>query len=134
MVNYQEIYYTFKHFSDCEIAYLEKNKVKQTIEATLWLIFLFFPALIQTHVPTTGPSALITYSVLLFLGFISIPRLSRKILNIYLTKFNKELNKKSTLFEKYQDIIKLSVLSVLSEGSDGFKSDFLQKVKEKSTT
>lgn len=134
MINYQEIYYTFKHFSECELAFLEKNKVKQTIEATLWLIFLFFPPLIQSHVPENGYSALITYSVLLFFGFISIPRLARKILTIYLLKFNKDLNKKSALFEKYQDLIKSSVLAVLNEGSDSFKGDFLQKIKEKSTT
>lgn len=128
-MNFQEVYGFFKHYSECKEAILLEKKMRQNVNAALWIIFLFFPALFGSMFPENEPMVLLGYLIALFFSFKGINIISQKIVELYLNRINKSLGKQIKMFRKYDKIVNYSVLKVLDDGSENFKEDFLWVLK-----
>ncbi len=121
----QEIESLVINFSVYEEAFLKFKNFSQNCLTVLWLVYLLIPATIGFFIPSLEKILLwfMIGSVLIFLKI--MPRINKKIVNIYLTRINKPFGHQVLIYQKYHNIIKNSIVETLSEGSD---HNYLKKV------
>lgn len=106
-------------------SYLTYRAWCQNTVTALWIVYFLLFAVVGMLVPDIES--------MLLIGLVSsalaltrlMPVLSRKIINLYITKINKSMGREVQVYFRYHKIIKKHILETLKEGSD---SNFLQKV------
>lgn len=113
------------HLDSFKNSYLQYQAWCQNTVTALWIVYFLLFAVIGMLIPDIEHMLLIVL-VSSSLALIKLmPLLSRKIINLYITKINKNMGREVQVYSRYHKIIKKHILEALKEGSE---SNFLQKV------